>query len=146
MTDADSMKFTGFKEPQAEARIRELLTKWQGEGGGELGVWAVDCCESGDFVGWSMLKRNNSKEPELGYMVAIDQRGKGFASELSATLLNYAFKDLKLARVTAITSPQNTASIKVLEKNGMKRVNEEICENGGVWYEVFRKDYPFTGK
>lgn len=135
VTDADSMKFTGFKKSQSIERIQELLRKWQLEGEGELGVWAVECARSGDFVGWSMLKRTTSEASELGYMISVDQRRRGYATEIASALLDYALSTLKLSRVTATTSSKNIPSVKVLEKAGMRRVVEQARDEGVVCYE-----------
>ncbi len=139
MSDADTMKYTGFKQPQSKEKVRDLLSGWQKEGLQKTGVWCVESKNTGDFVGWVMLKPTNSETPELGYMIRRQSWGHGYASELVAGLLNYAFKGLNLTRVVAVTSLQNTASVRVLEKSGMKRFECADNMDRGISYEmIFR--------
>ena len=135
MTDAETMKFTGFRVPQAAARIRELLSKWEEEGLDELGVWAVEKRTTEEFVGWIMLKPTATETPELGYMLDRSQWGQGFATEVATEMLRYGFEVLRIPKIVAVTSPDNLASVRVLEKAGMRR-STEAGEDGGVCYEI----------
>jgi RimJ/RimL family protein N-acetyltransferase len=47
--------------------------------------------------------------------------GRGYATEVAKTLLVFGFQQVHLARVFAWCDTENTASIRVLEKAGMKR-------------------------
>ncbi len=135
MTDAETMLYTGFKKPQPVEKIRELLTKWQSEGTSSLGVWAVVQIDSNDFIGWSMLKVTNSDFPELGYMLSKQKWGMGYATELAAAILDHAFSILKFTKVLAVTSANNFASIRVLEKIGMLRSDENEPGSESIRYE-----------
>ena len=134
MTDPEVMKFTGFKTPQTPERIRELLEKWKSEGIGPLGVWAAEERDSGEVIGWCMLKTTRTETPELGYMIVKTQWGKGYASEIAKSLVQYAEKILKLPRIVAVTSPDNVPSMRVLEKAGMTIIHAETKDDS-VWYE-----------
>lgn len=48
-----------------------------------------------------------------------NQWGKGFATEVSEILIQYAFDTLKLKEIIAIVDPKNIASINILRKIGM---------------------------
>jgi [ribosomal protein S5]-alanine N-acetyltransferase len=56
---------------------------------------------------------------ELGYTLARDAWGKGYATELGQALVEYAFTVLRVPRVVAQVEPANTASRRVLAKLGM---------------------------
>jgi [ribosomal protein S5]-alanine N-acetyltransferase len=56
---------------------------------------------------------------ELGYTLARDAWGKGYATELGLALVEYAFTVLQVPRVVAQVEPANTASRRVLAKLGM---------------------------
>lgn len=135
MTDAETMHYTGFRKPQPIEKIRELLAKWHSEGTSSLGVWAVVHIDSKDFIGWSMLKMTDSDFPELGYMLSKEKWGMGYATELAAAILDHAFSNLKVAKVSAITSPDNLASIRVLEKIGMCISDENKPGSESLRYE-----------
>jgi [ribosomal protein S5]-alanine N-acetyltransferase len=64
---------------------------------------------------------------DLGYMLAHEHWGKGYATEISLRLLQAAFQELRAERVISTVDINNRASIRVLEKVGMR------------WEAVFRK-------
>jgi [ribosomal protein S5]-alanine N-acetyltransferase len=64
---------------------------------------------------------------DLGYMLAQEHWGKGYATEISLRLLQAAFLELRAERVISTVDINNRASIRVLEKIGMR------------WEAVFRK-------
>lgn len=57
----------------------------------------------------------------IGYIVNPDFTGRGVASDLALGLLAAAFDRLGLRRVTASCNADNIASVRVLEKAGMRR-------------------------
>jgi len=60
-------------------------------------------------------------------MLEAEQWGKGFATEIAMALVAAAFCELRAARVISTVDVNNGASIRVLEKIGMR------------WEAVFRK-------
>jgi [ribosomal protein S5]-alanine N-acetyltransferase len=58
---------------------------------------------------------------ELSYIIHPDHWGKGFATELSMTLVRYGFEELGLHRIIATCDVRNIGSYRVLEKVGMTR-------------------------
>jgi RimJ/RimL family protein N-acetyltransferase len=58
---------------------------------------------------------------DLGYGLARDAWGKGLATEAARAVVDYGFSALGLAKVWARTDPRNAASVRVLEKLGMRR-------------------------
>jgi RimJ/RimL family protein N-acetyltransferase len=56
---------------------------------------------------------------DLGFAFLPAHRGQGFAREAAAATLAYAHATLGLTRIVAIVSPENAASIRVLETLGM---------------------------
>lgn len=67
-----------------------------------------------------IVKREGLSIPDLGFAMLPIYEGKGFATEASKTVVNYAKKNLGLAVLAGITKPENIASIHVLEKVGMQ--------------------------
>jgi len=57
------------------------------------------------------------RNANLGYWVARDRGGRGYATEAVALAVRYAFEDAGLHRVQAAVMPRNAPSIRVLEKN-----------------------------
>jgi [ribosomal protein S5]-alanine N-acetyltransferase len=57
---------------------------------------------------------------EIGYWIAPEQWGQGYATEASRALITYAFDTLKLHRVEAKHFARNPASGRVMQKLGMR--------------------------
>jgi ribosomal-protein-alanine N-acetyltransferase len=57
----------------------------------------------------------------LGYGIARDSWGHGFATEAARAVVDYAFEGLGMDKVWARADPRNVASVRVLEKLGMQR-------------------------
>ncbi len=57
----------------------------------------------------------------LGYVIARFHQRKGYATEATRAIINWAFQQPTIYRVNASTDVENLASQKVLEKAGMLR-------------------------
>jgi len=60
--------------------------------------------------------------PEVGLFWALfpDQQGHGYATEAAAAMVSYAFAELRLRRIVATTEHDNTRSINVMRRLGMR--------------------------
>lgn len=58
---------------------------------------------------------------ELGYTLRADCWGRGYASEIARLLVTLGFERLGLERLAATCDPANVASVRVLEKAGLRR-------------------------
>ncbi|TQR18900.1 GNAT family N-acetyltransferase [Psychrobacillus vulpis] len=72
---------------------------------------------------------NGKQQLEIGYWIAREYWGKGYASEAAKTFLNRGIKQLGITRFISLIQPDNQASRKVAIKNGMK-LEEEIVLKG----------------
>jgi RimJ/RimL family protein N-acetyltransferase len=61
------------------------------------------------------------REGDLGYVLRKNLWGQGIATEAARAVLDFAFDALGLHRVWATADPENVASVRVLEKLGMRR-------------------------
>lgn len=57
----------------------------------------------------------------LGWILAFEHQGKGYAAEGAKALADYAFKNLGITKLVADIRPSNLSSIKVAEGLGMKK-------------------------
>lgn len=65
-----------------------------------------------------------TREPrtvEIGFTIAPEHQGRGYAREAVSSLLRYLFEQLGKHRVTASCDPRNAPSVKVLEAVEMRR-------------------------
>lgn len=79
------------------------------------------------LVGAISLKNMDlvNKKASLGYWIGEQYWGRGIATECVSMIIDYAFSaELGLKELSAYVFPGNKASIRVLEKNGMKKVGE----------------------
>jgi RimJ/RimL family protein N-acetyltransferase len=67
-----------------------------------------------------LLKREELPQPDIGFAFLPDFWNRGFAFEAANAVLNDARERLKLNRILAVVNPDNDASIKLLEKLGLK--------------------------
>ncbi len=62
-------------------------------------------------------------EAEIGYVLRRDAWGNGYAAEAADALLAWAGAHLGITRVVATCRPENTGSVRVLEKIGLRQVD-----------------------
>ncbi len=99
----------------------EEVRKRQNEDG--MSFWAVIQKEDLKFLGiCGLFKQNvdNTVEIEVGYRINDIFWGKGYGTEAAKGCLQYAKDKLKLTSVISLILPENSQSIRVAEKNGLK--------------------------
>ncbi len=89
---------------------------------GEGLTLAVTDRASGEIVGATGLAiKRAHRRAELGYWIAVERWGRGYATEAARAMVDHAFGPLDLARVVAHCLVRNPASWRVMEKLGMQR-------------------------
>lgn len=104
--------------------------------------------ESDQCVGFMRLALNGVKAGKLGYAVAFDHWGRGYATDAARTIIDYGFHTLDLHRISAAIGPDNSASIRMAERLGMTRegvIRDHVFTNGGwrdsVLYSVLAPEW-----
>ncbi len=86
-----------------------------------FGLWCVALKNTLTPIGiCGLIKRDGLDEPDVGYAFLPEFWSHGYAFEAAARVLDYAKETLDINRVVAITAPDNTASIRVLNKLGLQ--------------------------
>ncbi|WP_428265667.1 GNAT family N-acetyltransferase [Haliangium sp.] len=67
-----------------------------------------------------LVGRDTLDHPDVGFAFLSAHWGRGYATESAAAVLEHARRDVGLTRVLGITVPDNQASIRVLEKIGLR--------------------------
>lgn len=87
-------------------------------------------------------------ENEVFYAIEKEYWGKGYATEVGKAMLEYGFIQLGLPKIIAAVHAENSASIRVVEKIGLKRIGfinglpeEYSFFNGEYLYELNRNEY-----
>jgi RimJ/RimL family protein N-acetyltransferase len=86
-----------------------------------MGLMLVALREGGVPLGiCGLLRRDGLDDPDLGFAFLPEHRGKGYGAEAAGTTLAWGQGELGLDRVLAITSLDNEASGRLLEKLGFR--------------------------
>ncbi|PYF76980.1 GNAT family N-acetyltransferase [Pedobacter nutrimenti] len=126
--DPEVHKYLGKKPISKIEEAREVITfirqQYIENGIGRLAIIEKD---TNNFVGWGGLKlikeltNSHINYHDLGYRFMKKYWGKGYATESSLAVIDYAFMRLKLPVIYAIADENNLQSQKVLEKCGFKK-------------------------
>lgn len=112
----------GFSRTESLAfvsRVREELRQYG------FGFWAVERKGQGDFIGTVGLKHLRASHPlapniEIGWRLAYDDWGQGYASEAARAALRYGFEKQALPEIIAFTAAVNRRSLAVMKRIGMQ--------------------------
>ena len=117
--DEETGRFIGGVRDRAEAwmRIAMYLGHWELRG---FGQWAVEERDSGRLVGRAGLWFPEGwPELEVGWTLARDVWGRGYATEAGRAAVEWGRSSLGLKRIASVISAGNTRSIAVAERLGM---------------------------
>lgn len=99
-----------------------------------FGLYLVKLRETDQSIGMcGLIKRDTLEDVDIGYAFLPKFWSKGYAVEATQAVKEYAKNRIGLSRLVAIVDPQNEASIRVLEKIGLKfekmvRLSEDDIE------------------
>lgn len=103
-----------------------------------FGLSMVELSDEKTPVGMcGLIKRDSLEDFDLGFAFLPEFTGKGYAFEIADACLNFAFHELKLNRVVAITLPENTACVSLLKKLGMRFEKTVTLPNDTVALSLF---------
>jgi len=90
------------------------------------GFWAVEVVGGAPFVGFVGLGHPSFEAPfvpcvEIGWRLAREHWGHGYATEAALGALAFGFGELGLQEIVAFTVPANVRSRRVMERIGMVR-------------------------
>ncbi len=120
-SDPEVMRFLGGKALDRYETWRHmafLIGHWHLRG---YGQWAVEEKSSGNFIG-RIGFQNPAEWPgfELGWTLAREYWGRGYATEGARRALKYGFEELDRSHVISLIDPENKPSIRVAERLGEK--------------------------
>ena len=121
-TDIEVMRYITGGIPWTDEQVQSFVER-QIETFSSLGFcrWKLLNKADGSFMGFcgAGLWRTESI-PEIGWWLARDRWGLGFATEAARAALNDVFERVKLDRVVSIAMPENKASRHVMDKIGLR--------------------------
>lgn len=120
--DPDFVEHVGDRGIRSLAEARDALEAGAMAMYSRLGYgpYCMTLRESGQRIGiCGLFKRDNLEDPDIGFGLLPDYRRDGLAHEAALAVLQEARSALGLARVTAIVSPANEASVRLIRKLGL---------------------------
>ena len=106
-----------------DALVDRIVERWASDG---HGLWAVEPREDGRFIGFIGLAAPNFTAAftpcvEVGWRLAPEAWGRGFATEGAREALRFGFEELGLEEIVSFTVPANVRSRAVMERIGLTR-------------------------
>lgn len=107
-----------------------------------FGLAAVERRGDGAFLGFVGLHRQRwyPDDVEIGWRLARDAWGRGYATEAALAWRDRAFGVLGLDRLISITTPENTPSIAVMRRLGMQEDHRATHEGIDVVVHALARD------
>jgi RimJ/RimL family protein N-acetyltransferase len=105
--------------PREEDEVRASLEAHIARPSDEGVVLAIDL--NGDLIGTANVAVGEHRQGEIGFMLHPDHQGHGYATEAAEAIVALAFGTYRLHRVYGCVEPRNTASVRVLERLGMRK-------------------------
>ncbi len=136
--DEEVLRYTGDQPFESLAAAKDFLNNYDQYERFGVGRLAVIDQSTKQFMGWCGLRYSLEKnEYDIGFRFFKKYWNQGFATETAKKCIDFGFSELNIDRVVGRAMNQNLASIKVLEKIGMKfKENITFEEQVGCLYEL----------
>ncbi|MGB2694113.1 MAG: GNAT family protein [Dehalococcoidia bacterium] len=139
--DPRHFRYYAWTEDRTEADVRALLQRFLGEQKVQPRrrfQLAITLPESGQIIGDAGIRRKteNDWEADIGYELAPEYWGNGYATEAARALVDMGFREWGLHRISSWCIADNVASARVLERLGLRlegRLREADFFKGRWW-------------
>ncbi len=106
----------------------------------KIGRFSTIIKETGELIGWTGIKyiddhveNGNTNFYDYGYRLNEKFWNKGFATEATNAWLDHGFNEMNIDVMNAYTHAENGASNHVLNKCGMKFIEDYLDQHGASW-------------
>lgn len=120
--DAETMRF--YLRPFTRAEMEEWIARNQRRYA-ELGygLWAAILKSAGEFIGdcglcWQDV--DGERLLEIAYHIHRNHWNRGYATEAARACMGYGFETIGVPKLMSLIRPENVASRRVAEKNGLR--------------------------
>ncbi|MEO8254676.1 MAG: GNAT family N-acetyltransferase [Flavobacterium sp.] len=118
--------------------FNELLENYKNK---NLSRWAIFDTSNNDFIGICVARifAYNTNQIEIGYVLSRKYWGKGIATEVCKSIVQYSFANTTTKEVVAITDINNSGSQNVLQKAGFLRLDNLIRNEEEIAYFMIKR-------
>ena len=132
---------------QSDELLARIRSHWEDHG---FGLYAVEVKCSGAFAGFVGLAIPSFLPDvlpavEVGWRLAREHWGHGYATEGARASLRFGFEELELRQIISIIHPSNAASVRVAERLEMTRGRDRIHPVDRVRLAVYAKNAEDAG-
>lgn len=111
-----------YKEEDAVTRMNFVLQGFQNQ---ERYVFAITLKDQDELIGEIGIHLDKTNDSaQVGYWIGETFWGQGIVSEALAAILKFGFEELNLNKIYATHYPDNIASGRIMQKNGMIKEGE----------------------
>lgn len=123
-----------LSKEESDALAKRISTKIEENG---WGLWAVSVPGISEFIGFIGLNvpsitAHFTPAVEIGWRLAQEYWGQGYATEGALAALTFGFENLNLDQIVAFTAKQNMRSMAVMKKIGMSHNPEDDFDHPNV--------------
>jgi ribosomal-protein-alanine N-acetyltransferase len=120
-TDAEVMRYINGGTPWTDEQIQSFVNR-------QIALyyerhfcrWKLIEKASGEMIGFCGVGFwRDAEDPEIGWWLARRRWGLGLATEAARVALRHAFEHTALNRIISVAMPENTASIRIMQKLGL---------------------------
>ena len=143
-SDPAVAQYQGWEAPYSIEQATAFVAEMQNCVLGTPGEWyqiAIEREVDGQLLGDVAVHTlaEDGKQAEIGFTLARDYHGQGFAREAVTAVFTHLFTQLNFHRLIAICDVENIASQRLLERLGMRR-EAHYVENywfKGAWHSEY---------
>lgn len=130
-TNPENMKYLGAYEEWTENNLRLRLLQYKHLYQYGLGIYVAKHKATQDIIGEVSFFNSfeNTKKPELGYIVDVNYWQQGYGYEIVSGMVNYA-QNISCEALIARLDAENKGSARICEKLGFERYADEIMDSG----------------
>jgi [ribosomal protein S5]-alanine N-acetyltransferase len=142
LSDPETMQY--YPAPYDRAGVEQWIARNQRRYANDgVGLWAMVLKASGEAIGDCGITRQQVEGEnlyEIGYHLRRDLWGQGLATEAAVACREWGFAHLNADRLISLVRPENLASGRVAERNGMTIWKE--VEWHGLRHYVYSVERP----
>jgi RimJ/RimL family protein N-acetyltransferase len=136
-----------LRRDESDDLIARIRAHWLDHG---FGLYAVEVKRTGAFAGFVGLAVPSFLPDvlpavEVGWRLAREHWGNGYATEGAAACLDHGFGELGLRQIISIIDPRNDASVRVAQRLDMTRGRDRLHPQTRVRVAIYAKNAEDAG-